>query len=120
MSRLSTTSNAEYLSSVTPAAKYIDIYTKVKKNTSSMPDLKSGLNWKVKKKDGPDPCSYPLKEKALATVVYKVSPSYKQSKGERRFFTTATSKRKDWVPGPGKYDSIDFNKVHRLISRGRR
>ena len=38
-SRPSTTWDAEFLSSITPSAKYIDIYTKVKKG-GSMPDLK--------------------------------------------------------------------------------
>lgn len=116
--RMSTVCNAEYLASVTPGAKYVDIYTKIKRGTS-MPDLKKGLTWKVKKKDGPDPGSYPLKEKALATLVSQVSPSWKQGKGERRFFTTAISKRKEWVPGAGKYDTIDYSKVHRRLTSKR-
>lgn len=117
--RINTTSNAEYLSSVTPSAKYIDIYTKIKKNTTSMPDLKAGLNWKVKKKEGPDPGSYPLKEKAFHTLCINTSPQWKQGKGERRFFTTVGAKRKEWVPGAGKYDVIDYNKLHRRLSSRR-
>ena len=84
-----------------------------------MPDLKAGLNWKVKKKDGPDPGSYPLKEQALATVVRKVSPSWKQSKGDRKFFTTMGAKKKQWVPGAGQYDLIDYNKIHRRLTSRR-
>jgi len=116
--RLSTVSDAEYLSTVTPGAKYTDIYTKIKRGTS-MPDLKSGLAWRVKKKDGPDPGSYPKKEMAFSTFVSNVSPSWKQGKGQRRFFTTTIAKRKDFVPGAGKYETIDYNKIHRRLSSKR-
>lgn len=85
-----------------------------------MPDLKNkGLSWRVKKKDGPDPGSYPNKEKAFATLVSRLSPSFRLGKGDRKFFTTTIPKRKDWVPGAGKYEIIDYNKVHRRLTSKR-
>lgn len=116
--RQDTTWEAEYLASVTPSAKYIDIYTKVQKS-GSMPDLKKGLTWKVKKKDGPDPGSYPNKEKAFHNYARRVSPSWKLGKSQRNFFTKVISKKKEWVPGSGKYNTIDFDKVHRRLTSRR-
>lgn len=116
--RMDTTCDAEYLSSTTPSAIYLDIYTKLPRSKGA-PDLKSGLNWRVKKKDGPDPQSYPNKEKAFATLVTKLSPTFKNGKSEREFFTKTISKRKEWVPGAGKYDTIDYSKIHRRLSTKR-
>lgn len=42
--------------------------------------LQIGLSWRVKKKDGPDPGSYPDKEKAHANYVCKLSPRWKLGK----------------------------------------
>jgi hypothetical protein len=116
--RICTTSDAEYLASITPGAKYIDIYTKVNKKTQNI-DFKKGLEWKVKKKDGPDPGSYPEKESAFANFTSKASPKWKQGKDERRFFTTVIAKRKKFVPGAGNYEIIDYNKIHRRLSSRR-
>lgn len=116
--RMSTTWESEYLASATPGAKYIDIYTKVKKG-SSMPDLKKGLAWRVKKKDGPDPGSYPGKEKAFNTIISRLSPSFRLGKGNRTFFTSTLAKRKNWVPGAGKYETINYDKIHRRLTSKR-
>ena len=115
---MDTTCDVEYLSSVTPSAMYLNIYTKLPRSKGA-PDLKAGLNWKVKKKDGPDPQSYSNKEKAFSTLVSKLSPKFKYGKSEREFFTKTIPKRKDWVPGAGKYETIDYNKIHRRLSTKR-
>ena len=52
-------------------------------------------------------------------MVSKVSPKWKQSKSERAFFTKTTSKNKEWVPGAGKYDTVDYSKIHRRLTSKR-
>lgn len=117
--RIPFTSDSEYMGTATPSAIYIDPLKKSQVKPFKW-DLKNkGQTWKVEKKDGPDPQSYPLKEKAFKEVITKSSPKWKQSKGTRKFFTDNAQRAEKDKPGAGTYNTINYDKIHRRLSSKR-
>ena len=112
------TSDAEFLGSTVPAAHYIDPLKKKLPKPFKYTLKKKAHLWKVDKVDGPDPQSYPLKEKG-ATLTTRASPKWKQSNSKRKFFTDDAEKSTRNCPGAGAYNSIDYSKIHRRISTKR-
>lgn len=112
------TTDAEFLGSISPGADYIDIMKKDLPRPFKY-NLKKPKGWKVEKVDGPDPQSYPNKEKALNEITVKSSPKWIQSKGTRKFFTDDAMKKSQKSPGAGNYNTIDYSKIHRRLSTKR-
>eukprot|EP00343_Euplotes_focardii_P007395 CAMPEP_0205822624 /NCGR_PEP_ID=MMETSP0206-20130828/13308_1 /ASSEMBLY_ACC=CAM_ASM_000279 /TAXON_ID=36767 /ORGANISM="Euplotes focardii, Strain TN1" /LENGTH=267 /DNA_ID=CAMNT_0053119053 /DNA_START=69 /DNA_END=872 /DNA_ORIENTATION=+ len=113
--RIPFTSDSEYLGTMTPAATYTE---GVKLPKTFRYDVKK-KGWRIEKKDGPDPQSYPFKEEAIKKMTKKVSPQWKQGKGKRKFFTDEAQKRSQNSPGSGMYSTIDYNKIHRRLTSKR-
>ena len=113
--RIPFTSDSEYLGTVSPAATYTEPIKLPKPFRQNV--KKEG--WRVIKKDGPDPQSYPMKENAIVTLTKKTSPKWKQGKGKRRFFTEEAERLNQHSPGAGNYNTIDYNKIHRRLTSKR-
>ena len=113
------TSDAEYLGSVSPGPVYIDPLKKSLPKPFKYTLKQKSHPWKAEKVDGPDPQSYPNQEKAFKELTSKSSPQWKQTKGKRVFFTDEMQKKGQTCPGAGKYEIIDYNKIHRKITSKR-
>jgi len=113
--RVPFTSNAEWLATQSPAGTYTE---KIKLPAPFKHNVKK-KGWRVQKVDGPDPQSYSLKEAAIDKQVNKVSPSWKQSKDKRKFFTDKAEKKSQQSPGAGMYNTIDYSKIHRRLTTRR-